>query len=483
MSNPCSNLNLFDWIKCHIVNNLYLVFGIELIALVSIFYLIYFRNPFKVQTKHPILMILLLLLVLFVFLIYFFYIKRRWYLNSEKIVYPTKANYNDPLSLLIKKILSISLIFIIGMVFLSIVYMLLKHVTLLQTFSIYIFGALNAIIFLAFVYLILIKFKAVKGNSHGNSTTSDISNPLEFFLDLIFYMPCLLLNAIEYIKYEYKITAKPIWIVLFLELILITLFFFIPFVIKHVTFHDGITLVNSPINTNISTTVGTFENLSKKKYNPKFKYNYGLSFFLYLNPQPSNTNASYTTYTSVLNYANKPNILYNGKKNSIKIVCQNKTNDLVTIYESNDLKYQKWVHFIINYNSGIMDVFINNKLVSSKSGIAPYMTLDKITVGEHNGIYGGIKELIYFNRIIPTSKMLLLFDTISDIITTEEKNIKSLEKEFDIDYNVTKDISRIKEDIKTGKVPDIKQDELDLKTDITRGINTYTDLNKLSLSN
>lgn len=482
MANSCKSLYIFNRIKCDIVNNSYLLFGIEFVALVLLFYLIYFRNPYKVQTKHPMLMILLILFVLLIFIIYFFFIKHRSHIHSNLPV-PDIDNYNKPLNSLIQKVVSIFGIFAVSMGLICMIYLLLKHVTLLQTFSIYILTALQATVFLAFVYLIVIYAKGSNGISGSKSSKSSIWNKLAFLVDFVFYIPCLLLGLIDYVKYEYKITAKPIWILLLVELVIIMLYFFIPFIIKHISFHDGTTLVDSPIYTNVSTTVGTFENLSKTQYNPKYKYNYGLSFFLYLNPQPTNTNSSYTKYTSVLNYGNKPNILYNGKKNSIKIVCQNKTNDLVTIYESSDFKYQKWMHFIINYSSGTMDVFINNKLVSSKSGLAPYMTLDKITVGEDNGIYGGIKELIYFNRIIPTSKILLLVNSISDIITTEEKNIKAYEKEFDEDYNITEDISRIKEDVETGKVPNIKEDELNLKTDVSHDVKTYTDLNKLSFSN
>ena len=72
-----------------------------------------------------------------------------------------------------------------------------------------------------------------------------------------------------------------------------------------------------------------------------------------------------------MNYANKPNILYNAEKNIIKIECQNRTNDMITIYEMKNVDYQKWMHFVINYSSGIVDVFIDNKLVASVDQIAP----------------------------------------------------------------------------------------------------------------
>ena len=44
---------------------------------------------------------------------------------------------------------------------------------------------------------------------------------LSFIKNFILFIPCLLIRLAEYIKYEYKITGKPVWILLILEIILI----------------------------------------------------------------------------------------------------------------------------------------------------------------------------------------------------------------------------------------------------------------------
>ena len=59
---------------------------------------------------------------------------------------------------------------------------------------------------------------------------------------------------------------------------------------------------------------------------------------------------------------------------------------------------QKWNNIIINYTGGTMDVFLNGDLVSSTKNIIPYSTLDNLTIGEDNGIKGGICNVIYFNN-------------------------------------------------------------------------------------
>ena len=44
----------------------------------------------------------------------------------------------------------------------------------------------------------------------------------------------------------------------------------------------------------------------------------------------------------------------------------------------------------MNYDSGVLDIFINSKLVASFPSVVPYMSLDQIIVGEKDGIGGGI---------------------------------------------------------------------------------------------
>ena len=75
-----------------------------------------------------------------------------------------------------------------------------------------------------------------------------------------------------------------------------------------------------------------------------------------------------------------------------------KINDEETknIYLGKDMKLQKWNKFLINYDGGTLDIFLNDKLISSSGSIAPYMTLDVVSVGENNGINGGIRDVVYF---------------------------------------------------------------------------------------
>ena len=140
-----------------------------------------------------------------------------------------------------------------------------------------------------------------------------------------------------------------------------------------------------------------------KNKNP-YSYTYSLSFYLYLNPQNTNTNINYTEDAEILNYAEKPVIFYNGKSREIIIKSRtfnNKGDQLDTIYRSDDIKYQKWNYFVINYHDNIIDIFINGKLVASKKNVSPYLVGDYVSIGQTNGIYGSIKDIYYFNITKP----------------------------------------------------------------------------------
>lgn len=140
-----------------------------------------------------------------------------------------------------------------------------------------------------------------------------------------------------------------------------------------------------------------------------FKYSYGISFRFFIEAQPSNVSSAYSKFVNILNYGDKPSIKYKGDTNELKITFRLKDENRKEILLYDQLKYQKWNHFIINYDHGTVDVFINNKLVATEEGIAPYMTHDEVVVGENNGINGGIKDVKYYPEPIDLKTINYLF--------------------------------------------------------------------------
>ena len=216
-------------------------------------------------------------------------------------------------------------------------------------------------------------------------------------------IPCLLIDLVDYIKYEHSITTRSSTILCISMTIIIIMHFLLPYISSYMYDIKGTQLVKQPIFTSGYTSLGSFEELSGSINNEnetKYDYKYSLSFWFYVNPQSPATNSSYSKYTSILNYGNKPNILYKADDNKVMIKMTQGHTDEKKIFINKKLPLQKWNHFVVNYNGGTLDVFLNNELVGSKIKVVPYMTHDVITCGEVNGIYGGICNVKYFSHTL-----------------------------------------------------------------------------------
>lgn len=238
---------------------------------------------------------------------------------------------------------------------------------------------------------------------------TNIGMVVELLVNIIFFIPCLLIEFIEFIKHEYKITTKTVWLILLFEIIVIGLRFGVPYLYtlynKFMINANGSLLKDGPIYLNEETTLGVFQDYTSEDEtkNKNFNYNFALSSWIWINPQPESTSDAYNKRTSLLNYGDILQINFN--KNKIEVFAattQNSIEDpnkLVKVYET-DILYQRWNNFVINYFGGTLDLFINNELVISKINITPILFPNKVTCGSKNGINGGIKNIIYYDNIL-----------------------------------------------------------------------------------
>jgi len=321
-------------------------------------------------------------------------------------------------------------------------------------------------------------------------------------LNLILYIPCLFLNTKSSASTSNKASDDSVSIFIICSIIILILLYYLVFYLKRRSALQGGKLyVNDPINTNTHKTISTYEELNG---NENFNYHYGISCWIFLDSFSPNTNSSYRYYTSLLNYGNKPNILYNAELNTMiitvpkpgvqlvknavkeiqslgknqknidftnkkgininvndididlnstsimnddenvnkstmekikkeikkgknninlnKIHIDLKTNnDLeefdsenVIVYKMENVLLQKWNNLIINYDGGTLDIFYNNDLVKSISGIVPYMSYDSLSVGQNEGINGGICNLIYFKKTLTATNTYYLYNSVKN---------------------------------------------------------------------
>ena len=205
--------------------------------------------------------------------------------------------------------------------------------------------------------------------------------------------------------------------------IVIILRFIIPYLYKIYNRVDGYLVEKGPVYLNNETNLGTFQNIKSTKNLTKYtniNYNYAISTWIWINPQPQSTNSKYNKSTTLLNYGDVLNINFNKNKlefwaSTSKKNKNNKNNNntmhnnLKKIYELNNIHYQKWNNIIFNYDGGTLDIFINNVLVSSTINITPIMYYSNVISGSTNGINGGIKNLTYYDKVLTKNDIYSIY--------------------------------------------------------------------------
>ena len=151
-----------------------------------------------------------------------------------------------------------------------------------------------------------------------------------------------------------------------------------------------------------------------------------MSFWVFVHSAPPNMNENYNKYVSLLNFGGKPNVLYNGRNNSLMITMdqeQDPKNNKLTdynenghriLYKNDNFLLQKWNNIIINYTGGVLDIFLNGILVKSNIGVFPYYKLDSLTIGQDKGIEGGICNLIYFRKPLTTANVYFIYNMVKN---------------------------------------------------------------------
>ena len=214
-----------------------------------------------------------------------------------------------------------------------------------------------------------------------------------------------------------------------------------PIIYNKYSIRDGVVLLSNPSNLNEHNTLATYEELNgpvpetePTEYDGgvsrTFNYNYGLSFWVYIDSSAPNTNQSYSKYTSILNYGGKPNVLYKASTNTLVITFDdnltitqdqdidniNETNDFGRriVYKKENFALQRWNHFVINYSGRYLDVFLNGELVKSNIKVVPHMNLDSLVTGTEGGIYGDLCNIVYYNTPLTMTQIHYIYSGLKD---------------------------------------------------------------------
>ena len=410
---------------------------IEFFEFIIFLYIMFRCNPFQVTTKYPVASNMLILIVGFLYINIFFFLKNK---TTGGQYTPNGSEQNYLLNIL-------STVFFFGLfIALPMGWFWLKQndpliiigidTILKSSFILSLFLAVIGLTLLVGLFMLFFKQGKLSSGSSGSSGNalniiknywSDFNKKQEtagsiwsFFYKLIAFIPCMGILFIDYLVKQFAITPKIYWIILAVEFSVVALWLLVPIIYNAVVNRDGTHLLNEPIYLNEHKSLGTFENLHKKRKNDnKFTYSYAISAWFYINPQPPNTGLAYSKYTDILNYGNKPQVQYHSQKNNFRVMAMTggrpgKGDDMVQIFATRNIILQKWNHLVVNYDGGTMDVFLNGELVGSRPNIAPYMKYENVSVGENNGIEGGMCNVVYYNHILTKGAVSMMYRMLRD---------------------------------------------------------------------
>ncbi len=316
--------------------------------------------------------------------------------------------YNPDNYIIISPYIKVTLYFLIGILaILSIMYGLAKGMKEYPDTVSVICGILLLVIFLVGIYL----FYNVISKLFKKLFKINLSTSFRLLKNISLYsIFCFYTDIKNFIVDEYRKAPKEVWNILLIELVLIGLYFLVPYlrtIILFIICHDAKKLLNEPVYLDVQKEIAT----SKDIYNTDniedsdYIYNFSISFWYYVNPT-----ANDDMYYNVITYNGKPLVEYNQHKNKLRVKMNEGRNKETEIYLDNNVETQKWNHVVINYQSNTMDIFINNEMVSTTGNLnMPYMSYDNIIVGKDNGIQGGICNVMYFKRIIPKRDISLIY--------------------------------------------------------------------------
>jgi len=238
-----------------------------------------------------------------------------------------------------------------------------------------------------------------------------------FIINFIFFIPCMLLDLIEFVKNEYNITTQTEWIILGIEILVIVGYFTINPIIKKIMNKEITYILNKPVFLNkrtvalddTSSLATTSLVTSNSSYSSIISSNFSISMWVYLNVQTNsfmNTDGS-SHEVNIFNYGNgKPKINYTNN------IVDNSTRDVYLFYftdSANTSNYekvlpgQKWNNIVFNYHGNSVDLFINGILETNFTfddiNIMPtYSIDDSITTGQSNGLKGAICNITYNSK-------------------------------------------------------------------------------------
>lgn len=261
-------------------------------------------------------------------------------------------------------------------------------------------------------------------------TINNMKGWVGFFVQFLFFLPCLLLDFVEYLMGDLASTPRVVLVLFVFEMIVLLAYYYVPSLFSKLYGIDTkYQVLKEPIFINKETTIADNRRLvidAWRKDIPKsgdpdekvYSQNYSIITWVNITPHPQN-NKAYSRETNILRYGTlnsslgKPAIVYNGTRT-------NPSDPNILIYLSNmdkkakmeiTMEGQKWNQIAIVYDENVASVYLNGELQKMQalaSAERPSFTETDVLVAgsgtdrEPDGLHGAICNVSYYD--IPLSK-------------------------------------------------------------------------------
>jgi hypothetical protein len=228
-----------------------------------------------------------------------------------------------------------------------------------------------------------------------------------FFIHLIFYVPCLILDVYNYIRRELELTTNVVYYLFLTEVVLIFIYNYLPTIISKIALKQGVPLLEGSAFLDIEKPIASSYDLKLNKQGDEinsqvvYRNNYSLSMWIMLNSHSDNK-LSYAKETPIFNYGNGvPKITYVKKE-------EHNVKDVIKVYFTNngdnnsytvEIDPQKWNQLVFNYDSNSVDLFLNGNLEKTftfDDNRPLYSADDMIIIGSNDGLDGAISNIQYY---------------------------------------------------------------------------------------
>lgn len=230
--------------------------------------------------------------------------------------------------------------------------------------------------------------------------TSESAGWSGFFVQLIFFIPCLIGDFIEYLLGEFKSTPNVVFVLFIIEILLILAYIYLPRLMTASITKNGTMLVKEPVPINMKKPLKTYVDLvgGSTKSNDLLKTpliinnKFSISGWVYIVSQPPNK-YPYNDEATIFEFTTlHPRLVFNGKTNTFKAYFNKAQN------HEFEMPLQKWSYVVFNYDKSSIDLFVNGKLehtVKRNVNDDNFKINDLVYIGQERGLSGGICNLMY----------------------------------------------------------------------------------------